>query len=53
MVGPDLSGKRLGYLREIMPDLKSIAFIGWTRDQNAKTFVAGIEGRPSSASNSW
>ena len=43
MVGPDLSGKRLGYLREIMPDLKSIAFIGWTRDQNAKTFVAGIE----------
>jgi putative tryptophan/tyrosine transport system substrate-binding protein len=43
MVGPDLSGKRLGYLREIMPDLKSVAFIGWTRDQNAKTFVAGIE----------
>ena len=43
MVGPDLSGKRLGYLREIMPDLKSIAFVGWTRDQNAKTFVAGIE----------
>jgi putative ABC transport system substrate-binding protein len=43
MVGPDLSGKRLGYLREIMPDLKSVAFIGWTRDQNAKTFVAGID----------
>ena len=43
MVGPDLSGKRLGFLREIMPDLKSVAFIGWTRDQNAKTFVAGIE----------
>jgi putative ABC transport system substrate-binding protein len=43
MVGPDLSGKRLGFLREIMPDLKSIAFIGWTRDQNTKTFVSGIE----------
>ena len=43
MVGPDISGKRLGFLREIMPDLKSVAFIGWTRDQNAKTFVAGIE----------
>ncbi len=43
MVGPDLSGKRLGFLREIMPDLKSVAFIGWTRDQNAKTFVTGIE----------
>ncbi len=30
MVGPDLSGKRLGLLREIMPDLTSVAFIGWT-----------------------
>jgi putative ABC transport system substrate-binding protein len=43
MIGPDLSGKRLEFLREIMPDLKSVAFIGWTRDQNTKTFVAGIE----------
>jgi putative ABC transport system substrate-binding protein len=43
MVGPDLSGKRLELLREIMPDLKSVAFIGSTRDQNTKTFVAGIE----------
>ncbi len=43
MVGPDLSGKRLEFLREIMPDLRSVAFIGWTRDQNAKTFVAGIQ----------
>lgn len=42
MIGPDLSGKRLAYLREIMPELRSVAFIGWTRDQNAKTFVAGI-----------
>jgi putative ABC transport system substrate-binding protein len=43
MIGPDLSGKRLEFLREIMPDLGSVAFIGWTRDQNTKTFVAGIE----------
>jgi putative ABC transport system substrate-binding protein len=43
MIGPDLSGKRLAFLREVVPDLKSVAFIGWTRDQNTKTFVAGIE----------
>ena len=43
MVGPDLSGKRLEFLREIMPDLKSIAFIGSTRDPNTKTFVTGIQ----------
>lgn len=43
MAGPDLSGKRLAYLREIMPGLASVAFIGSTRDQNTKTFVAGIE----------
>ncbi len=43
MIGPDLSGKRLQFLREIMPDLKSVAFIGSTRDQNTKTFVAGIQ----------
>jgi len=43
MIGPDLSGKRLGFLRDAMPDLRSIAFVGWTRDQNNKTFVAGIQ----------
>lgn len=43
MIGPDLSGKRLEFLREIMPDLKSIAFLGSTRDPNTKTFVSGIE----------
>ena len=43
MAGPDLSGKRLAYLREAMPGLSSVAFIGSTRDQNTKTFVAGIE----------
>jgi putative tryptophan/tyrosine transport system substrate-binding protein len=42
MIGPDLSGKRLSFLREVMPDLKSVAFVGWTRDQNNKTFVAGL-----------
>jgi putative ABC transport system substrate-binding protein len=42
MIGPDLSGKRLATLHEIMPDQKSVAFIRLTRDQNARTFVAGI-----------
>ena len=42
MMGPDLTGKRLSLLRDIMPGLKSIAFVGWTRDQNSKTFLAGI-----------
>lgn len=49
MIGPDLSGKRLGFLREVMPDLKTIAFIGWSRDQNAKTFIAGIQAAASLA----
>jgi putative ABC transport system substrate-binding protein len=43
MLGPDLSGKRLELLREIKPDLESIAFLGSTRDPNTKTFVAAIE----------
>src|SRR5258708_6112601 len=43
MIGPDLSGKRLAYLYEIVPELKSVAFVGWMRDQNTKTIVAGIE----------
>jgi putative ABC transport system substrate-binding protein len=43
MIGPDLTEKRLELLREIKPGLKSIAFIGWTRDQNAKTFLARIQ----------
>jgi putative ABC transport system substrate-binding protein len=43
MAGPDLSGKRLQVLRDIVPNLQSIAFVGWTRDQNAKTFAASLE----------
>lgn len=42
MIGPDLTGKRLHFLREIMPSLRSIAFIGWTRDQNAPTFAVAL-----------
>ncbi len=43
MAGPDLSGKRLQILRDIMPKLESLAFVGSTRDPNAKTFAANLE----------
>jgi len=43
MAGPDLSGKRLQVLRDIMPNLKAIGFVGWTRDQNSKTFASSLE----------
>jgi putative ABC transport system substrate-binding protein len=43
MAGPDLSGKRLQVLRDIMPNLAAIGFVGWTRDQNSKTFASSLE----------
>ena len=43
MAGPDLSGKRLQILRDIMPNLQALGFVGWTRDQNNKTFAASLE----------
>jgi putative tryptophan/tyrosine transport system substrate-binding protein len=39
MAGPDLAGKRLEILREIRPSVKSVAFIGSSRDSNGKTFA--------------
>jgi putative ABC transport system substrate-binding protein len=43
MAGPDLSGKRLQILRDIMPNLESLGFIGANRDPNTSTFVASLE----------
>lgn len=43
MAGPDLSGKRLQILRDIMPNLVSLGFVGANRDPNTKTFVASLE----------
>lgn len=43
MAGPDLSGKRLQILRDIMPNLEVLAFIGSNRDPNTKTFAASLE----------
>jgi putative ABC transport system substrate-binding protein len=43
MAGPDLSGKRLQILRDIMPNLESLAFVGSNRDPNTRTFVASLE----------
>jgi len=50
MAGPDLSGKRLQFLRDIMPNLEVIGFVGWTRDQNSKTFASSLERVASQAS---
>jgi putative ABC transport system substrate-binding protein len=43
MAGPDLSGKRLQVLRDLMPNLETLGFVGWTRDQNNKTFAASLD----------
>jgi putative ABC transport system substrate-binding protein len=43
MAGPDLSGKRLQILRDIMPNIGTLGFVGSNRDPNTKTFVASLE----------
>ena len=43
MAGPDLSGKRLQILRDIMPNVEALGFVGASRDPNTKTFVASLE----------
>ena len=43
MAGPDISGKRLQLLRDLIPNLDVLGFVGWTRDQNNKTFAASVE----------
>lgn len=43
MVGPDLAGKRLEMLREIKPDIGTVAFLGSSRDPNTPTFVRGTK----------
>jgi putative tryptophan/tyrosine transport system substrate-binding protein len=39
MFGPVLAGKRLELLREIKPSLRTVGFLGSSRDPNANTFV--------------
>jgi putative ABC transport system substrate-binding protein len=39
MSGPDLAGKRLELLREITPDLNTIAFLGYAPSPGAAAFV--------------
>jgi putative tryptophan/tyrosine transport system substrate-binding protein len=43
MVGPDLAGKRLELLREVKPDIRTVAFLGSSRDPNTVTFVRGTK----------
>lgn len=38
-LSPDLSGKRIELLREIKPEIRSIAFLGLRDDQNTGTFL--------------
>ncbi len=37
--GPDLAGKRLEYLRSMMPGVKRVGFLGAANDPNVTTFV--------------
>lgn len=37
--GPDLAGKRLEHLHSIMPNLRTVAFLGDSTDKNVENFV--------------
>ena len=39
MFGPVLAGKRIELLREIKPCIRTVAFLGSSRDPNATTFA--------------
>ncbi len=39
LLGPDLAGKRLEVLREMLPGLRTIGFLGSSSDPNAQGFV--------------
>jgi putative tryptophan/tyrosine transport system substrate-binding protein len=43
MAGPDLAGKRLELLREIMPGIRTIAFLGSSTSAGAAAFVRETE----------
>ena len=43
MSGPDLAGKRLELLREIKPDIKTIAFLGYAPSKGAAAFVHELQ----------
>jgi putative ABC transport system substrate-binding protein len=43
MSGPDLAGKRLEFLREIKPDIKTVAFLGFAPSPGAAAFVRESE----------
>lgn len=43
MAGPDLTGKRLQVLRDLIPNLAAVAFVGSARDPNSKTFASNLE----------
>jgi len=42
--GPDLAGKRLEILREIRPGIRTVAFLGSSKDPNGATFARETQG---------
>src|SRR5829696_6407913 len=43
MFGPDLAGKRIELLKEIRPELRTVAFLGSSTDSNTVMFVRGTQ----------
>jgi len=43
LLSTDLSGKRIELLREFMPQVRKVAFVGSSKDPNAKSFVSEME----------
>ncbi len=43
MLGPDLAGKRIQYLKDLRPSLETVAFLGSSTDHNTPTFVKGTQ----------
>jgi putative ABC transport system substrate-binding protein len=43
MLGPNLAGKRIDLIKEMKPELKTVAFLGSSRDANTPRFVEGTK----------
>ncbi len=43
MFGPELTGKRIDLIREIRPELQTVAFLGTSTDVNTARFVNGTQ----------
>jgi ABC-type uncharacterized transport system substrate-binding protein len=43
MFGPNLAAKRMEFLKELRPDMRTVAFLGSRADVNAATFIRGTQ----------